>query len=416
MALKVAVIGGGAAGLMAAYAAAKNGNDVTVFERNPRPARKVMITGKGRCNVTNNCDRDTFLNNVVNGKRFLYSAYNAFSTEDTMNFFEENHVPLKTERGNRVFPRSDKAVDIVDALVSAVKKSGARIQNERVADIICENGKVSGIVTEKGEEISFDIVVLATGGMSYSVTGSSGDGYRMAEKLGHTITELRPALVPIMIRENFCSRLCGLSLRNVTLTVQKAGAKKPIFSELGEMMFTDFGITGPLVLTASSYMGDCDKEKYTAVIDLKPALDRDMLDKRLLRDFSEEPNRDFINSLDALLPKRLISVIVANSGIDPRKKVNSVTKVERQKLIEEIKNLKMSVLRLRPIEEGIITAGGISLKEIDPATMSSKIIDGLKFAGEIMDIDALTGGFNLQIAFSTGYLAGSTIYRRMIYD
>ena len=276
-------------------------------------------------------------------------------------------------------------------------------------DIICENGKVSGIVTEKGEEISFDIVVLATGGMSYSVTGSSGDGYRMAEKLGHTITELRPALVPIMIRENFCSRLCGLSLRNVTLTVQKAGAKKPIFSELGEMMFTDFGITGPLVLTASSYMGDCDKEKYTAVIDLKPALDREMLDKRLLRDFSEEPNRDFINSLDALLPKRLISVIVSNSGIDPRKKVNSVTKVERQKLIEEIKNLKMSVLRLRPIEEGIITAGGINLKEIDPATMSSKIIDGLKFAGEIMDIDALTGGFNLQIAFSTGYLAGSTI-------
>lgn len=409
MALKVAVIGGGAAGLMAAYAAAKNGNDVTVFERNPRPARKVMITGKGRCNVTNNCDRDTFLNNVVNGKRFLYSAYNAFSTEDTMNFFEENHVPLKTERGNRVFPRSDKAVDIVDALVSAVKKTGARIQNERVADIICENGKVSGIVTEKGEEISFDIVVLATGGMSYSVTGSSGDGYRMAEKLGHTITELRPALVPIMIRENFCSRLCGLSLRNVTLTVQKAGVKKPVFSELGEMMFTDFGITGPLVLTASSYMGDCDKEKYTAVIDLKPALDRDMLDKRLLRDFSEEPNRDFINSLDALLPKRLISVIVANSGIDPRKKVNSVTKVERQKLIEEIKNLKMSVLRLRPIEEGIITAGGINLKEIDPATMSSKVIDGLKFAGEIMDIDALTGGFNLQIAFSTGYLAGSTI-------
>lgn len=409
MALKVAVIGGGAAGLMAAYAAAKNGNDVTVFERNPRPARKVMITGKGRCNVTNNCDRDTFLNNVVNGKRFLYSAYNAFSTEDTMNFFEENHVPLKTERGNRVFPRSDKAVDIVDALVSAVKKTGARIQNERVADIICENGKVSGIVTEKGEEISFDIVVLATGGMSYSVTGSSGDGYRMAEKLGHTITELRPALVPIMIRENFCSRLCGLSLRNVTLTVHKAGAKKPIFSELGEMMFTDFGITGPLVLTASSYMGDCDKEKYTAVIDLKPALDREMLDKRLLRDFSEEPNRDFINSLDALLPKRLISVIVANSGIDPRKKVNIVTKVERQKLIEEIKNLKMSVLRLRPIEEGIITAGGINLKEIDPATMSSKVIDGLKFAGEIMDIDALTGGFNLQIAFSTGYLAGSTI-------
>lgn len=409
MALKVAVIGGGAAGLMAAYAAAKNGNDVTVYERNPRPARKVMITGKGRCNVTNNCDRDTFLANVVNGKRFLYSAYNAFSSEDTMNFFEENKVPLKTERGNRVFPVSDKAVDIVDALVSATKKAGVKICNERISDILVNDSTVSAVATESGNTISVDRVILATGGMSYSVTGSTGDGYKMAEGLGHTVTELRPALVPIMIRENFCSRLCGLSLRNVTMTVHKTGTKKPVFSELGEMMFTDFGITGPLVLSASSYMGDCDKEEYKITLDLKPALDRDTLDKRILRDFADEPNRDFINSLDALLPKRLISVIVANSGIDPRKKVNSITKAERQKLTEEIKNLKMSALRLRPIEEGIITSGGVSLKEIDPATMSSKIIDGLKFAGEIMDIDALTGGFNLQIAFSTGYLAGSTI-------
>lgn len=409
MALKVAVIGGGAAGLMAAYAAATMGNHVTLYEKNQRPARKVMITGKGRCNVTNNCDRDTFLNNVLRGKKFLFSAYNAFSCEDTMNFFEERRVPLKTERGNRVFPISDKAVDIVDALVGAVRAAGVKTENKRVLSIIEKDGKAKGITLEDGEIAEFDKVILATGGATYPVTGSTGDGYIMAEKLGHTITPLRAGLVPIMINENFCSRLCGLSLRNVTLTVTKEGAKKPVFSELGEMMFTDFGITGPLVLSASSYMDDADSEKYSVTVDLKPALDNDTLDKRLLRDFADEPNRDFINSLDALLPKRLISVIVANSGIDPRKKVNSITREERQRLVSEIKNLKMTVFRLRPIEEGIITVGGVSLKEINSATMESKLIEGLYFAGEIMDLDALTGGFNLQIAFSTGYLAGISV-------
>lgn len=409
MAQKIAVIGGGAAGLMAAYSAAQGGNEVTVFERNQRPARKVMITGKGRCNVTNNCDRDTFLNNVVRGKRFLYSAYNAFSSEDTMNFFEERGVPLKTERGNRVFPVSDKAVDIVDALVNAVRKAGAKIENRRIADIMTEDGRVCGVIAEDGDKLPFDKVILATGGKTYPVTGSDGDGYKMAEKLGHTVSTLRPALVPIMISEGFCTKLCGLSLKNVTLTVYKEGVKKPIYSDLGEMMFTDFGITGPLVLTASSHMDDCDTANYKAVIDLKPALDRETLDKRLLRDWSAEPNRDFINSLDALLPKRLISVVVHNSGIDPRKKVNSITKAERARFVEEMKCLKMTVLRLRPIEEGIITAGGINLKEIDPGTMQSKLIEGLYFAGEIMDLDALTGGFNLQIAFSTGYLAGTSV-------
>ena len=409
MALKVAVIGGGAAGLMAAYAAATMGNHVTLYEKNQRPARKVMITGKGRCNVTNNCDRDTFLNNVLRGKKFLFSAYNAFSCEDTMNFFEERRVPLKTERGNRVFPISDKAVDIVDALVGAVRAAGVKTDNKRVLSIIEKDGKAKGITLEDGEIAEFDKVILATGGATYPVTGSTGDGYIMAEKLGHTITPLRAGLVPIMINENFCSRLCGLSLRNVTLTVTKEGAKKPVFSELGEMMFTDFGITGPLVLSASSYMDDADSEKYSVTVDLKPALDNDTLDKRLLRDFADEPNRDFINSLDALLPKRLISVIVANSGIDPRKKVNSITREERQRLVSEIKNLKMTVFRLRPIEEGIITVGGVSLKEINSATMESKLIEGLYFAGEIMDLDALTGGFNLQIAFSTGYLAGISV-------
>ncbi len=409
MSFRVAVIGGGAAGLMAAYAASGSGNEVTVFERNARPARKVMITGKGRCNVTNNCDRDTFLNNVVNGKRFLYSAYNAFSAEDTMRFFEERGVPLKTERGNRVFPQSDKAVDIVDALVNAVKDAGVKIVNDRVKELLSQSGEVCGLVTEKGESLAFDRVVLATGGKTYPITGSDGDGYKMAEKLGHSITALRPALVPIMICENFCSRLCGLSLKNVTLTVKKHGDKKPIYSEMGEMMFTDFGITGPLVLSASSFMNDVENTEYTAYIDLKPALDRETLDKRILRDFAAEPNRDFINSLDALLPKRLISVIVHNTKIDPRKKVNSITREERARLSEEMKNLKLTVLRLRPIEEGIITSGGVMLSDINPKTMESKLVKGLYFAGEIMDLDALTGGFNLQIAFSTGYLAGSSI-------
>ncbi len=409
MALKVAVIGGGAAGLMAAYAAATMGNNVTLYEKNQRPARKVMITGKGRCNVTNNCDRDTFLNNVIRGKKFLFSAYNAFSSEDTMNFFEERRVPLKTERGNRVFPISDKAVDVVDALVGAARAAGVKIENKRVISITEKDGRVSGINLENGEGEAFDKIILATGGATYPVTGSTGDGYIIAEKLGHTVTPLRAGLVPIMINENFCSRLCGLSLRNVTLTITKEGAKKPIFSELGEMMFTDFGITGPLVLSASSYMDNADSEIYTVAVDLKPALNKDTLDKRLLRDFADESNRDFINSLDSLLPKRLISVIVANSGIDPRKKVNSITREERQRLVTEIKNLKMTVFRLRPIEEGIITVGGVSLKEINPANMESKLVEGLYFAGEIMDLDALTGGFNLQIAFSTGYLAGISV-------
>ena len=408
MSLKVAVIGGGAAGLMAAFTAASYGNSVTVFERNNRPARKVIITGKGRCNVTNNCDRDTFLNNVVRGGRFLYSAYSAFSTEDTMQFFEDRGVALKTERGNRVFPLSDKAVDIVDALVDAAKNVGAVIVSDRVLEIATESSEVTGVITENGGFMPFDRVILATGGKTYPVTGSTGDGYIMAEKLGHTVTKTRPALVPIMIKENFCSHLCGLSLKNVKLTLKRRGDKKPVYSELGEMMFTDFGVTGPLVLTASSYM-DAPAEEYDITLDLKPALDNDALDKRLLRDFAAETNRDFINSLDALLPKRLISVIVANSKIDPRKKINSITREERARLIDAIKHFKLSPLRLRPIEEGIITAGGISLREIDPKTMESKLVSGLFFAGEIIDADALTGGFNLQIAFSTGYLAGSSL-------
>ncbi len=405
---KVAIVGGGAAGLMAAFAAAQNGNDVTLFERNPRPARKVMITGKGRCNVTNNCDTETYMANTPHGSRFMFSAFSAFSCDDTINFFESRGVPLKTERGNRVFPVSDKAVDIVDALVKSVIDSEVKIVNCKVDNIIEENGAVTSLKTENGMEFFFDKIILATGGMSYPVTGSTGDGYKFAENFGHTVTELRPSLVPIMIKEGFCTKLCGLSLKNVTLSLYLKDNKKPIFSELGEMMFTDFGITGPLVLSASAYM-DKNPEDYIIKIDLKPGLDRQQLDKRIVRDFSLESNKDFINSLDALLPKRLISVIVRNTGIDPRRKVNSITKEERLRLITEIKGLTLSVLRLRPIEEAVVTSGGVKLSEINPKTMESKLIRGLYFAGEIIDVDCFTGGFNLQTAFSTGYLAGISV-------
>ena len=405
---KVAVIGGGAAGLMAAVTAAEHGNDVTIFERNARPARKVMITGKGRCNVTNNCDRDTFMANTPHGSRFMYSAFSAFSAEDTIRFFEGRGVPLKTERGNRVFPVSDKAVDIVDALVKAADKSGVKLVNARVVKVISQNGAVSSLITESGKEFFFDKIILATGGKSYPVTGSTGDGYEIATDLGHSVTPLRPSLVPIMVTENFCTKLCGLSLKNVKLTLWHKDKKKPVYSDLGEMLFTDFGISGPLVLSASAYI-DKEPSDYIVKIDLKPALDADTLDKRILRDFSNEPNKDFINSLDELLPKRLISVIVNNSEIDPRKKVNSITKVERQRLVKEIKELSIQVFRLRPIEEAVVTSGGIALKEIDPATMESKLVSGLYFAGEIIDVDCFTGGFNLQTAFSTGYLAGISV-------
>ena len=404
----VAIVGGGAAGLMAACAAAENGNEVILFERNSRPARKVMITGKGRCNVTNNCDTEAFMRNTPHGSRFMYSAINAFSADDTISFFESRGVRLKTERGNRVFPVSDKAVDIVDALVDSVKKLDVKIISARVTDIICDDGKAVGVSCENGKAFSADRVIIATGGMSYPVTGSTGDGYKMAERVGHTVTELRPSIVPIMTKEGFCSRLCGLSLKNVTLTLYEAGKKKPIFSELGEMMFTDFGITGPLVLSASAYVNKAP-ELYSIKVDLKPALDAETLDKRILRDFAAEPNKDFINSLDALLPKRLISVVVNLSGIEPRKKVNGITREERSRLVTVIKGLSLSVLRLRPIEEAVVTSGGISLKEINPATMESKLISGLYFAGEIIDVDCFTGGFNLQTAFSTGYLAGISV-------
>ncbi len=402
----VVIIGGGAAGLMAAITSADKGNNVTLIEKNAKVGRKLMITGKGRCNVCNNCDIDTLINNIPKNAKFLYSAFSSLPPKDLMEFFENRKVPLKTERGNRVFPFSDKAVDIVDALYNAVTASGAKIINSTAEKLITSENRVIGVKLQNGDILPADSVILATGGMSYPLTGSTGDGYKMAQDLGHTVTELKPSLVPLTIHEGFCTHLSGLSLKNVTLSVFEDGKKKPLFSELGEMLFTHFGISGPLVLSASSHIRYMGKKQYTAFIDLKPALSKEQLDSRILRDFSEEQNKNFANSLDKLLPKSLIPVIIKLSGIPGDLKVNQITKEQRLKLIDIIKALPLHITGFRPIEEAIITSGGISVKEITPQTMESKLISGLYFAGEIIDVDAYTGGFNLQIAFSTGFTAG----------
>ena len=399
----VIVVGAGAAGLMAAGTALKNGARVTVFEHMSRPGRKVMITGKGRCNVTNNTDVGGLIAAAGKNGKFLYSAFTAFSAKDTMSLFESLGVPLKTERGNRVFPQSDKAVDIVDALVKYAH--GAHFIYSNVEKILSEDDRVIGVSAD-GKEYFADAVIIATGGLSYPKTGSTGDGYKFAESLGHTVTSLSPSLVPIETHEGYVSKLSGLSLKNVILSLYKEGGKKPIFSELGEMLFTHFGVSGPLVLSASAHIKNPKDSKYSISIDLKPALDYEKLDSRILRDFQKFSNKDICNALFELLPKSLIPEIISLSGINPRKKVNEITKVERAALCENIKSLKLNVVDLRPVEEAIITSGGVKLSEINPKTMGSKIKDGLYFAGEILDVNAYTGGFNLQIAFSTGYLAG----------
>lgn len=406
---KVVIIGGGAAGLMAAVAC--KGGKITVIEKNARPARKVMITGKGRCNVTNNCDVPTLISNVASGGKFLYSAFNTFNSSDTMSFFENRGVPLKTERGNRVFPVSDKAVDIVDALTRAAEEN-ASIKNGTAEEILTENGAVCGVKLSTGEIIPADAVILATGGKSYPRTGSTGDGYEIAKRLGHTVTDIRPSLIGLELKEGFCTRISGLALKNIMLSLYKSGAKKPVYKELGEMLFTHTGISGPLTLSASAHI-DGDPKDYFVSIDLKPALDESMLDCRLLRDFSEEKNRDLINALDKLMPKSLIPVIIKNAGIDPHIKVNQISKKDRASLISAIKNMHLNVIDLGPIEEAIVTRGGVSTKEINSSDMSSKLIKNLYFAGEIIDVDAYTGGFNLQIAFSTGFLAGRSAVNKL---
>ena len=403
---RVAVIGGGAAGMMAAHKAAQYGADVTLFERNDRLGKKLRITGKGRCNVTNDCERDEFLSNVPTNPRFMYAALDNFSSADVKDFFEDLGVPLKTERGKRVFPVSDKAQDIVDAMIRAVKNSGCKIVNKRVKAIKVSDGAVCGISLYGGEDHDFDSVIVCTGGMSYPLTGSDGDGYKFARDAGHDVTPLVPSLVPLEAVGKLCARLQGLSLKNVTLKIEDTASGKIVFEDFGEMMFTHFGMTGPLVLSASSHLSDFRPGKYRAKIDLKSALDEKELDRRLLSDFAKYANKDFINSLSDLLPQKMIAPIIELSGIDERKKVNLITKEERKKLVALLKGLTIDIKGFRPISEAIITSGGVNVKEINPKTMESKLVSGLYFAGEVIDVDAYTGGFNLQIAFSTGALAG----------
>ena len=410
MSKKVIVIGAGASGLMAAGTAAENGHNVVLVERNDKVARKVMITGKGRCNVTNNCTLiNDLIQNVPTNGRFLYGAFSKFMPIDTMEFFEDMGVALKVERGNRVFPESDKAVEIVDALNAFSSDAGVKRIKGRATSLIAENGEIKGVKLEDGEEISADAVIVATGGASYPLTGSTGDGYTLTKQVGHTVTELKPSLVPLVCHEGFCMDLQGLSLRNVEITVLDTDTYKEVYKDFGEMLFTHFGVSGPLVLSASSHMKDIKPRKYEIHIDLKPALSYEQLDKRIQRDFLENSNKNFINALDALLPKKLVPVIVKLSGIKPAVKVNQITKQQRSELVNLLKDLKVTVNGFRPIEEAIVTSGGVSVKEIDPKTMESKLVKGLYFAGEVIDVDAYTGGFNLQIAFSTGKLAGSSI-------
>ena len=402
----IVVIGGGAAGLMAAGTAAAYGIDVAVIEHMPRPARKVMITGKGRCNLTNNTDLKGLVSSTVTNGRFMYSAFSSFSSEDTMALFERLGVPLKTERGNRVFPLSDKAVDIVDALKNYAKS--AEIINDKAVAILQSEGKITAVKLESGREIRAKAVILSTGGKSYPATGSDGSGYTLAKTMGHTITALRPSLIPLVTHEGFVTALQGLTLKNVEIKVYEGEKKNPIYTDFGEMLFTHFGLSGPLILSASANMKRVGEILYKIEIDLKPALDEQTLDARILKDFTRFSNKDFGNSLDELLPKKLIPVIIKLCDVDPHKKVNAITREERGRLVHTLKHLTVTVTGTRPIEEAVITSGGIDVREVDPKTMESKLIRGLYFAGEILDVDAYTGGFNLQIAFSTGYLAGSS--------
>ncbi|MDE6521002.1 MAG: NAD(P)/FAD-dependent oxidoreductase [Ruminococcus sp.] len=396
------IVGAGASGCMAGVFSARYGKSVLIFEPNEKIGRKLRITGKGRCNVTNNSPVEEHMKNIPVNSRFMYSSFSNFGASDTMTFFEEIGVPLKTERGNRVFPVSDKAEDIVNAFDKELKKLNVKIIHKRVESLIIENGICCGVIAQ-GKEYRSNSVLIACGGKSYSATGSTGDGYTLAESAGHTVTELKPSLVPIVSDDKFCSELMGLSLRNVTLKLYDG--EKVIYSEFGEMLFTHFGLSGPLVLSASSHIRQMQKNRYKFMIDLKPALSPEQLDTRIQRDFAENLNRDFVNGIRKLLPSKLIPVIVKISGISPERKINSITKEERRKFGELIKAFPVKISGFRPIDEAIITSGGISVKEINPKTMESKLVSGLFFAGEVIDVDAYTGGFNLQIAFSTAYSA-----------
>lgn len=402
---KTIVIGGGAAGMMAAYAAAMCGNEVSLYEKNEKLGKKVYITGKGRCNVTNACETQDLLGNIVTNPKFMYSPIYTFDNNMVQSFMEEWGCPLKVERGNRVFPQSDKSYDVINALIRAMRENKVDINlDSHVSDILTENGHVTG-VRVNGCDVECDNVILATGGYSYPSTGSTGEGHTMASKLGHHITKCMPALVPFTAAEEWVKELQGLSLRNCGVTIYDGDHK--IYEDFGELLFTHFGVSGPTVLSASSYAVDIIRKRpLRLVIDLKPALDEKQLDARILRDFEANINRKFMNSLDKLFSKSLIPVIIERSGIDAQCRVNEITRDKRQGLVKLIKNFDLTLTGLRGFNEAIITHGGVDVKEIDSSTMESKLIKGLYFAGEMIDVDAVTGGFNLQVAWSTGYLAG----------
>lgn len=418
---KVIIIGGGAAGMMAAWAAAGKGHQVILLEKNEKLGKKIYITGKGRCNVTNAADMETLFDNVVSNPKFLYSAFYGFDNRQVMEFMENHGCPLKVERGERVFPVSDHASDIIAACKRALDKTGVEVwlhtevksllteslideENPELSQKKKQTEKILGVELSGGKKLTADAVVIATGGLSYPTTGSTGDGMNWAKQHGHKIKECSPALVPFNIRENWVKQLQGLALKNVQVTL--SNGKKKLYDGFGEMLFTHFGVSGPLILSASSFYkgGEC-----TLSIDLKPALSMEQLDKRLLRDFDENKNKSFKNALSDLFPSRLIPVMIEQSSIDPEQKVHEITREQRQNFVQKIKALPMTVTGIRDYNEAIITRGGVSTKDVNPSTMESKKVSGLYFAGETLDLDALTGGFNLQIAWSTGWLAGSSI-------
>ena len=406
---KVLVIGGGAAGMFAAIFAAYNGNEVHLFEKNEKLGKKLFITGKGRCNITNASDMDTLFGSVVTNSKFLYSSFYGYTNQDVIDFFERIGVATKVERGNRVFPVSDHSSDVIAGLSRELKNLGVEIHLRSEVTKVVGKETFEHIVLKNGEKVEGDACIVATGGFSYQTTGSTGDGYGFARELGHQVTEIIPSLVPLVIKEDYVRELQGLSLRNVEATIYDD--KKILYHDFGEMLFTHFGVSGPLMLSASSYIAKKVKEKeLKLVIDLKPALTMEQLDQRVLRDFEENINKQFKNAVQKLFPSKLIPVILAVSEIDPEKKVNLITKEERQQFVNLIKNFTFTITGLRDFNEAIITKGGVHVKEINPATMESKLVQNLYFVGEVLDLDALTGGFNLQIAWSTGYSAGSSIY------
>lgn len=403
---KVIVIGGGAAGMMAAIFAARNGNHVTLFEQNEKLGKKLFITGKGRCNFTNACDVEDLFQNIPTNPKFLYSAFYTFSNQMVMDFFEEIGLPYKVERGNRVFPVSDHSSDVIKVLEKELKKNNVAIYlKTKVKSLLVKDNICKGVILTNHKEWIADRVIVATGGVSYPRTGACGDGYQFAKDVGHQVTEILPSLVPLELMDDCCEELMGISLKNVSASIY--ADNKKIYSDFGEMLFTHFGVSGPIIIKASAYIHKYIDKKLKLFIDLKPALDEKQLDERILKDFKIFQNKQLKNSLDKLLLRSLIPIVIGKSGLDGEKKINEMTKEERQKLVKGIKNLPFEIEGFRSIDEAIITKGGVKVKEIDPSTMESKLISNLFFAGEVLDLDALTGGFNLQIAWSTGYLAGN---------